>query len=448
MTSEISAAPTTNLGELQIAVVYRKIEELKPDPTNPRRRSAQVQRRIRESIRANGFVIPVIVDAESRIVIGQARTDAARAEGLTEVPTIPLHHLTPAQAKTLQLLDNRLVELGTWDDQMLGEVLRDLSLQDDALGKYDTGFDAGEIDRFISALDQPIVEEDEPTLADEGLSVSRLGDLWSLGNHRVLCGDALQEASHHQLMDGAKADMAFLDNPYNVPIDGHVGGSGAIKHREFAMGVGEMDDGEFRSFLKTGFIRVAESIRDGAVVYACMDWRHIEELIAAGKAVFDRHLNICVWVKNAPGLGSFYRSHHEMIAVFRKGKKTHRNNVQLGKYGRARSNVWNYAGMTGFGRHTDEGNLLEIHPTVKPVPMIADAILDATARGDIVIDPFLGSGSTLIAAQRVGRRCYGIELDPIYVDTAIRRWQRITGDTARHIETGRTFCEIEAEGWK
>lgn len=238
--------------------------------------------------------------------------------------------------------------------------------------------------------------------------------------------------------------MAFTDPPYNVPVSGHVCGLGAVQHREFAMASGEMSGTEFTAFLRTALGLLARHGRDGSLHFVCMDWRHIPELLAAGGAAYTETKNVCVWAKDNAGMGSLYRSQHELVFVFKAGRGAHRNNVELGRHGRHRSNLWSYPGVNSFGRRSDEGDLLALHPTVKPVKMVADAMLDCTARGELVLDPFLGSGTTLVAAERVGRRCRALELDPLYVDTAIRRWQDLTGDVARNAQTGRAFDE-EAE---
>jgi DNA modification methylase len=240
-------------------------------------------------------------------------------------------------------------------------------------------------------------------------------------------------------MNGQSADLVFTDPPYNVKIGGHVSGLGAIHHREFAMAVGEMDAAQFTDFLTQSCTLMAQNSIDGSLHFVCMDWRHTGELLAAGNATYSEHKNTCVWVKSNAGMGSFYRSQHEFVFVFKHGKAPHRNNIELGKFGRHRSNVWNYPGINSFGRSGGEGNLLALHPTVKPVAMVADAILDCSARGGLVLDPFLGSGTTLIAAERMGRRCYGIEIDPLYVDTTIRRWQTYSGNIAIHAVTAETF---------
>jgi DNA modification methylase len=247
------------------------------------------------------------------------------------------------------------------------------------------------------------------------------------------------------LMGGAKAQIVFTDPPYNLPVDS-ISGKGRVRHREFAMASGEMSDRQFDQFLFTVLRHLARHTGNGSLHYLCIDWRHVAQLLNSGAATFSELKNLCVWVKPNAGMGSLYRSQHELVVVFKNGRGRHRNNVELGHHGRNRTNVWQYASVHDFGRPGEEGHIAGTHPTIKPVQMIADALLDSSGRGDIVLDPFLGSGSTLIAAERVGRLCRGIELDPLYVDTAIRRWQRHTGQSAVHANTGKTFDSLVAEG--
>ena len=277
------------------------------------------------------------------------------------------------------------------------------------------------------------------------VQVTRAGDVWLLDKHRVLCGNALDRQAYMRLMGGKEASMVFTDPPYNVPIDGHATGLGKIHHPEFLMAAGEMSAAEFTDFLAGAFRLSALNSREGSIHFVCMDWRHMLEVLTAGGHVYDELKNLCVWTKDNAGMGSFYRSQHELIFVFKKGKSPHRNNVQLGQFGRYRSNVWQYPGANSFSRSSNEGNLLALHPTVKPVAMVADAVMDCSCRGDVVLDPFLGSGTTVIAAERVGRICYGLELDPRYVDTVIRRWQAFTGKPVLHEASGRMFQEVEEE---
>ena len=269
--------------------------------------------------------------------------------------------------------------------------------------------------------------------------------MWLLGRHSVLCGNALDPAAFAALMGEQRAAMVFTDPPYNVTIDGHASGLGASHHRPFPMAAGEMDKAGFTTFLGQACRNLAAFSTGGSLHFIYMDWRHLDELLAAGRDAYGELKNLCVWIKDNGGMGSRYRSQHELVFVFKQGRGSHRNNIQLGQFGRNRSNVWRYPGVNSFARCGEEGNLLALHPTIKPVAMVADAILDCSARGDIVLDGFLGSGTTMIAAERTGRRCYGIELDPVYVDTIIRRWQELTGGSADHAASGRCFDNLARE---
>ena len=430
-------------------IVYRPVDQLKLDPTNPRRHSKKQVRQIANSIELFGFIVAILTDRYGNVIAGHGRLLAAKLLGITEVPTLCLDHLTSAQARAFMIADNRLTENSVWDDRLLAEQLKDLSLLGLDFDIEVTGFEMGEIDLRIASLDEPCDPSDDPAdvlpEAPTSLPVSKMGDLWQLNQHRVLCGNALDNEAFATLLGDDRAAMVFTDPPYNVPIDGHASGLGAIHHRPFPMASGEMDRPEFTAFLRATFRNLAEFGIDGSLHYVCMDWRHIEEATAAGREVYTELKNLVVWVKDNPGMGSLYRSGHEFVFVFKHGRSPHRNNVQLGGFGRNRSNVWRYPGANSFARGGAEGNLLALHPTVKPVALVADAILDCSARGDIVLDAFLGSGTTVIAAERTGRRCYGLELDPAYVDTIVRRWQALTGGTARHAASGRAFDDLVRE---
>ena len=432
-----------------ISIVYRPIEQLTPNPANPRVHSKKQIRQIAESIRVFGFNVPVLVDRHGNVVCGHGRLLACRELGITEVPTLRLDHLTPAQARAFMIADNRLTEIATWDDRLLAEQLQDLSISGLDFSLETTGFEMGEIDLRIASLEDLPAQDDDP--ADvlpevvAGPPVSKLGDVWVLGRHRVLCRSALDLQAFTALMGEERATMVFTDPPYNVPIDGHASGLGGIHHRPFPMASGEMNKAEFTAFLVQACRNLAAFSDGGSLHYICMDWRHLEELLAAGADTYGELKNLCAWVKDNSGMGSLYRSQHELILVFKQRGGTHRNNVRLGQFGRNRSNVWRYPGVNSFARCGAEGNLLALHPTVKPVALVADAILDCTERGAIVLDAFLGSGTTVIAAERTGRRCYGMELDPLYVDTAIRRWQALTRGKAHHAESDRLFDDLAGE---
>ena len=422
-----------------LAVTYRKISELTRYAKNARTHSQLQIRKIAESIRVFGFTNPVLIDRDDSIVAGHGRVSAAALIGLTEVPTIRLENLTRSQVRAYVIADNRLAEKAGWDNEILKIELQNIVLD----GEIDvslTGFEMAEIDILIGTPAEDPDDTQLPSPAERAISVP--GDLWLLGKHRILCGDARNPKVWSALMEDRRAAMAFADPPYNVVIDGNVSGKGAIKHKDFAMAVGEMSSEEFTQFLRVSLKNLSGHCRDGAVNFVCMDWRHMGELQEAARSVYGSLLNVCVWVKNNGGLGSFYRSRHELIYVYRCGKMTHRNNVQLGKFGRYRTNVWEYPAVRALEQQQDsEGNLLSLHPTVKPVALIADSILDCTARGELVLDSFLGSGSTLIAAERTGRVCCGIEIEPKFVDVAIQRWQEITGEPAIHAASGMSFHE-------
>jgi DNA modification methylase len=432
----------------RMSIVYRTIDQLKPDPANPRRHSKKQIRQIANSIEAFGFNVPVLVDADLNVVAGHGRLLACRELGWTEVPTLRLDHLTAAQARAFMIADNRLTEIAAWDDRLLAQQLKDLCLLGLDFSIEVTGFEIGEIDLRIASLED-MPDTDDPADAVPELPaaspVSKIGDLWQLDRNRLLCGSALDSAAFAVLMGEERAAIVFTDPPYNVPINGHASGLGAIHHRPFPMASGEMDQGEYTAFLARACRNLATFSFDGSIHFVCMDWRHLDELLTAGRDAYGELINLCVWTKDNGGMGSLYRSQHELVFVFKHGRSGHRNNVQLGQFGRNRSNVWRYPGANSFARCGEEGNLLALHPTVKPVAMVADAILDCSARGEIVLDAFLGSGTTVIAAERTGRRCYGLELDPAYVDTIIRRWQTLTGGSARHAASDRCFDDLADE---
>jgi len=447
--SRLGSRENTSTARVDLRVVYRRIDDLKLDPTNPRRHSKKQIRQIANSVKTFGFNVPVLVDADLNVIAGHGRLLAGRELGITEVPTLCLDHLSPAQARAFMIADNRLTEIATWDEGLLAQQLKELSLLGLDFNIEVTGFEMGEIDLRIASL------EDEPDPADDPADVvpellarpplSKIGDLWLLGPHRVLCGNALDAEALAALMGQEVAAMVFSDPPYNVPIDGHASGLGAIHHRPFVMGSGEMDKPAFTAFLSQAFQNLAAFSSEGSIHFICMDWRHVEELLAAGRNAYGELKNLCIWVKDNGGMGSLYRSQHELVFVHKNGHALQPNNVQLGRFGRNRNNVWHYPGVNSFARCGEEGNLLALHPTVKPVAMVADAILDCSARGDIVLDGFLGSGTTVIAAERTGRRCHGLELDPAYVDTIVRRWRALTGGSARHAASGRSFDDLAGE---
>ncbi|MCK1341122.1 ParB N-terminal domain-containing protein [Bradyrhizobium sp. 38] len=416
--------------------------ELKPNPANARRHSRKQLHQIAASIREFGFNSIVVADDEGVILVGHGRVEGARLAGLERVPVLRVGHLTPAQKTAFSLADNKVALNSDWDTDQLRVLWRELTGAEVNFDLEVTGFETAEIDLLVDGeanREKPDRSDLVPPIRSE--AVSRLGDLWMLGDHRLLCGDACDAASFADLMDGDQARLVFTDPPYNVPIDGHVSGLGAVKHREFKMASGEMSSAEFAGFLALVFGNMAEVSLDGAIHFICMDWRHIDEVLKAAGGVYSELKNLCVWNKSNGGMGSFYRSKHELVFVYKVGLAAHLNTIELGKHGRYRTNVWDYAGANSFrsGREAE----LEMHPTVKPTALVIDAIKDCSRRGEIVLDPFCGSGTTIMAAQKCRRRARAIELDPLYVDVAIRRWQTYTGQPATMTLTGETFAEVE-----
>jgi DNA modification methylase len=424
----------------RLTLEYFDVRALKPNPQNPRIHSLNQRRKLGRSIKQFGMIIPILIDKHANIIAGHCRRDVCEEEGIPEVPTICIDHLTDSQLRAFMIADNRLAEISEWDPRLLGEQLKILSEAELDFNLDVIGFETAEIDLHIQGLEEDSEEDEADRIPDMSLEepVSKFGDMWCLDKHRVLCGNALTAADYEILMNRKKAHLAFTDPPYNVKVNGHVVTRANKRHREFPMATGEMTDQEFEHFLTQALRNLATNALEGSIHFVCMDWRHMTQLHAAGRQVFSALENICVWAKTVGGMGSFYRSQHELVFVFKAGKGPHRNNIELGKHGRYRTNLWNYPSAHSFDRASSEKDLSALHPTVKPVALVADAIMDCSARGDIVLDPFLGSGTTVIAAQRTGRICYGMELDPRYVDTIVRRWQNFTGQAAVNMN-GETF---------
>jgi DNA modification methylase len=424
-------------------IEYTSVRELQPHPNNARTHSKKQIRQIAKSIGQFGFCNPVLVDDAKQIIAGHGRVEAAKLLGIDAVPTVRLAHLSEADKRAYVLADNKLAEKAGWDRELLAIELQGLIELDVEIEL--TGFETAEIDllfeeaREANGASGPEDTVPEPSPAP---AVSQTGDLWLLGTHRLLCGDARDQAAYDQLLAGAKAEFVFTDPPYNVAIDGHVCGLGRVHHREFAMGSGEMNEAEFTAFLKAVFALLAENSIDGSIHQICMDWRHIWEMLEAGRTVYGELKNLCVWNKTNAGMGSFYRSKHELVFVWKSGSAAHLNNFELGQNGRHRSNVWDYPGVNTMrpGRLEE----LAMHPTVKPVALVADALKDCSRRSGLVLDPFCGSGTILIAAERVGRKARALEIDLNYVDVAVRRWQGYTGKSAILAASGETF-ETTAE---
>ncbi|MDP3173736.1 MAG: DNA methyltransferase [Phenylobacterium sp.] len=417
---------------------------LKPYSRNARRHTAKQIKQIADSIQRFGFTNPVLISDEGEIICGHGRVAAAKQLGLEGVPTLKLSNLSETERRAYVIADNKLALNAGWDEELLAIELQALVDLDFDLTL--TGFSLAEVDFRIDAAHDADPratrgpEDDIPPTAEH--AVTRRGEIWTLGRHRLICGDAREMDDYRRLLDDKRADLIFTDPPYNVPIDGHVTGLGRIRHREFAMGAGEMSMDAFTDFLTGTLGPMAQFSRDGAIAFVCMDWRHMGELLAAGAAVFSELKNVVVWNKTNGGMGTFYRSKHELVFVFKAGTAPHTNNFGLGDGGRYRTNVWDYPGVSSMG--AERGEALAMHPTVKPTALVVDAIKDCSRRGDLVLDAFAGSGTTLIAAEKCGRSARLIEFDPLYCDTILRRFERVTGKPALLTDGGATFENVEA----
>ena len=384
-----------------------------------------------------GFVVPILIDVTGAIIAGHARVSAAKRLGYQELPALRLEHLSPIEVRALRLADNRLAELSEWNKEVLAIELKDLIEFDFDVSL--SGFESPQVDILLNQQ-FPVIGStaaDDMPPVQPGAPVTRLRDLWVLDEHRVLCGDACNSDHYQGLLGEVRPHAMFADAPYNIPVDGTISGAGRIKHREFVQGSGEMSAAEYAAFISRFVASATGYTADGSVHFHCIDWRQLCLYEQACKPHYAAHLNTITWVKPNAGMGSLYRSQSEFVLAFRSGQSRHTNNIELGRHGRNRSNVWFYEGCNSINPARRRELLL--HPTPKPVEMIADAIRDVTHRGQSVLDPFLGSGSTLIACEKTERACFGIELDPLYVDVIVRRWQEHTGRKARHLNTGLTF---------
>lgn len=420
-------------------------ERLSPYANNARTHSPRQIDQIAASIKQFGFNNPILITARTmEIIAGHGRWQAARKLGLKSVPVIELRHLSEDERRAYIIADNRLAELAGWDRDILSIELQHLyEAPSDAFQVEITGFDGAELDALLAGQDDDAGdnENDVPDLPDRAVTVA--GDIWQLGPHRLICGDACDPATYDQLMGGETCRVILCDPPYNVSIEGHVSGLGKHRHREFVQASGELSSEEFADFLKRSLANMAAQAVPGAIAFVFMDWRHVFEMETAGREVFSKFMNLAVWNKTNAGMGSFYRSKHELVFIYRCGNAAHINNFGLGEKGRYRTNVWDYPGINAFGAKRDDE--LALHPTVKNCAMLADAIRDVSRRGDVVLDGFAGSGPTLIAAEKTGRAARLVELDPLYCDVICARFARFTGESAIHVPTGKSFDALAAE---
>jgi DNA modification methylase len=421
-------------------VEWRKAASLTANPRNSRSHPREQIHQLAKTIKALGVFVPILIDDDGLILAGHGRLEAGRLLEMTEVPTLTVSGLTESEKRAFVIADNRLAEMAKWDRAALRAEFVELVEFD--IDVELTGFGTGQIDIILDEGKSADADELQDVVAERTEVTARSGDLWLLGAHRLFCGDSTIGDNYAALLEGRKANLVFADPPYNIPIAGYVSGLGKIQHREFAMGSGEMSAGRFTRFLTTVFGHLADHSAAASIHYICMDWRHLAEVLNAGGQIYSSLKNICVWNKENAGMGSLYRSQHEMVLVYQNGAGRFVNNIKLGATGRYRTNVWNYPGMTSMRQSRMDD--LAMHPTVKPIALVADAMRDCSKKGALVLDPFSGSGTTIMAAQRTGRLAAAMEIDPVYVDVAIERWQKLTGDAAILAGTGEAFTAVTA----
>ena len=429
--------------KLRLAIDYVSPKDLKPPRRALKTYAKKAKERLKRSIEEFGFITAMAVDANGRVVIGYRRWLVAMEMHLVVVPVVKVSHLTEEQLRMLTIVDNKLSEDGEWDLDELRAEFEELGALPE-INVEDTGFSTAELDALW--LMEPKKDNPEGCREDElpGVgreAVIRSGEIWRLGSHMLICSNSLEEKTFEALLGDERAQMVFCDAPYNLP-SAAISRLGKHQHSDFKMASGEMSQSEFTTFLATAFSHLAKFSKDGSIHFQCMDWKHLREMLDAGYGAYTELKNLVVWKKHSAGMGSFYRSQHELIFVWKNGTAPHINNFGLGETGRYRTNCWEYRGNAGFHRERDDE--LSAHATVKPWSMVADAIRDCSTRGGIVLDAFGGSGTTLIAAERTGRRARLIEIDPLYCDATVRRWEKLTGKEAALVETDETFKELEA----
>ena len=435
----LSRCDMKKIHNLTYKIIIRLIADLKEREGNPRLHNRKQLKAISASIGRFGITNPILVDQHGVIVAGHGRVRAARELGITEVPTLCLSHLTPAELNAYVIADNRTAELATWDRELLAESIASIEKLDPSFDISITGFECEEIDLLRDYRSGKKAAKEVEIPRPSTLAISRVGDIWEIdGRHQVLCADATDPASYALLLPGERVDLMISDPPWNCPINGHVSRGG--RHREFVAAAGELTREEFARFLSAFMVAAVRHSRSGSVHYIFTDWRILQDLLTIGEGHYDQLLNLAVWVKSNAGLGSFLRSQHELVAIFKKGKRSPINNVNLGASGRHRTNVWQHPGANTFGPDRDEA--LAMHPTVKPTAMIAEAIKETSHKNDLVLDPFGGSGTTLIACQQTERRARIMELDPLYVDVIIKRAER-EGMKVVHSASRQSLAEVQ-----
>ncbi|MCC6786758.1 MAG: ParB N-terminal domain-containing protein [Hyphomonadaceae bacterium] len=426
--------------QLRAQIEYTSIGALTLARRNARRHPAEQIRQLMGAIEEFGIVTPLLVDADNQVIAGHGRLEALKRLGFTHVPVIPVTHLSAEQLRLYALADNKIAENAGWDEAVLRIEIAELRELDVDLSI--TGFETAEIDQLT--IEPGFSLDAEPAAPiPRSAPVSRLGDIWELGPHRLSCADMLQHGALEAVVGSESVRASFTDPPFNVPVAGHVQVDSPHKHREFKMASGEMSAEQYQEFLTRAFQRTVDVSAEGSLHFVCQDWRSLGSMTAAGAAAFTEQKALIVWVKTNAGMGSLYRSQHELIFLYKKGKAAHTNNIKLGQHGRNRTNVWTYPGANAFGKGRDAA--LAAHPTVKPTALVADALLDVTRPGDVVLDPFAGSGTIILAAEKTGRRACAVEIEPHFVDVAVQRWQTMTGKSATLAGSQLNFSNVAAQ---
>lgn len=436
-----TSPPRSNYDAIRVHIEHVALQRVSPAARPLKKHRNQYIAKLAAGISRFGFLVPMLVDEEYRLVSGHARLAAAQLNKLEQVPVVRIDHLTEEQRRILAIFENKIAQESEFDEEALNLEFEELRLTEPELELTDSGFAIGEIDVLAGrtrtkALDDLDYVAEEPP---ERPPITRPGDEWLCGRHHIICADSTDPEVIAQLAAGAKFRQLIADCPYNLPTRAF---SSSGRFGNFQMAAGEMDRTEFIAFLGRFLAAAIPQLLDGALLYTFMDAKHIGELLAAAEGAGLDYKQLLVWVKGSAGLGSFYRSGHELIGVFKYGQAPSQNNIQLGRYGRNRSNVLSYPGVMG----TASGKrALTLHPTVKNIAMIADLILDASSPGDNILDSFGGSGTTMIAAEKTDRTAYLCELSPAFVDVTVERFNALGGEQARLKSTGQTFEEVRAE---
>lgn len=421
----------------------RRVRDLIPLDFNPRKVNKEKQKKLIESIGTFNLVEIPVINKDNRLIAGQRRYEAlwfaGKQDELIDV-RVPNRMLTEEEVKRYNLISN--THAGDWDMEKLEEFFSEVEYKDiiPDLPDYKPT-ELPPVDMVKAKQELKEVVEDEFNEEPPRDPVTKPGDLYELNRHRLLCADSTDSRAVEKLMNGKLAQMVFTDPPYNVKISG-ISGLGKIKHDEFKMASGEMNQSRFVRFLEDIMLNLIKFSRNGSIHYICMDWKHLNELSTAGK-LYKEFKQLIIWVKDNGGMGSFYRSQHELIFVYKNGRAKHTNNFELGQNGRYRTNVWQYSGMNSLA--SKERDSLSDHPTIKPVKLVADAILDCSLENEIILDLFLGSGTTIIASEQTNRTCYGQEMDEKYCDTIIRRYLRFMKQYGLPVTIKRNGVTLEPE---